>query len=72
MDEIQFPYRSPTHLLFLHIVEESGAWDNQDLEVEYDFFVGSEDAHEKLPTESWSSSTETISLRTRSVTRGDE
>lgn len=48
MDEIQFPYRSPTHLLFLHIVEKSGAWAKQDLEVEYDFFVGSDSAHEKL------------------------
>lgn len=48
MDEIKFPYRSPTHLPFLHVVSESGAWANQNLDVEYDFFVGSEDAHEKI------------------------
>jgi len=45
MDKIHFPYRSSSHLPFLHVVAESGSWEKYDLDVDYDTFISSEDAH---------------------------
>ncbi|MBI4523320.1 MAG: ABC transporter substrate-binding protein [Deltaproteobacteria bacterium] len=45
MDKIHFPYRSESHLPFLHVVAESGSWEKHGLDVEYDYFISSEDAH---------------------------
>ena len=48
MDKIHFPYRSESHLPFLHVVGESGSWQKHGLEVEYDYFISSEDAHNNV------------------------
>lgn len=48
MDKVHFPYRSDSHLPFLHVVAESGAWEKQGLQVEYDYFISSEDAHKNV------------------------
>jgi ABC-type nitrate/sulfonate/bicarbonate transport system substrate-binding protein len=48
MDKIQFPYRSESHLPFLHVVGQSGSWEKHGLEVEYDKFISSEDAHKNV------------------------
>lgn len=48
MDKIHFPYRSSSHLLLLHVVAESGAWEKQGLDVEYDKKISSRDAHDKV------------------------
>lgn len=48
MDTIQFPYRSGSHLPLLHTIDESGAWTDRDLNVEYDYFIGMDESHEKL------------------------
>lgn len=48
MDKIQFPYRSDSHLAFLHVVGESGSWEKHGLQVEYDYFISSEDAHKNV------------------------
>ena len=45
MDKIKFPYRSDGHLVFLHVVQESGSWEKHGLDVEYDFFISADDAH---------------------------
>jgi ABC-type nitrate/sulfonate/bicarbonate transport system substrate-binding protein len=45
MDKVHFPYRSDSHLAFLHVIAESGAWAKHGLQVEYDYFISSEDAH---------------------------
>jgi len=45
VDKIAFPYRSSTHLLFLHVVAESGSWEKYGLDVEYDKRISSHDAH---------------------------
>ena len=45
MDKVHFPYRSDSHLTFLHVVGESGSWAKHGLEVEYDYFISSEDSH---------------------------
>jgi ABC-type nitrate/sulfonate/bicarbonate transport system substrate-binding protein len=45
MDKINFPYRSSSHLAFLHVVAESGSWRKYDLDVVYDAYISSEDAH---------------------------
>jgi ABC-type nitrate/sulfonate/bicarbonate transport system substrate-binding protein len=36
MDKVNFPYRSDSHLPFLHVVHESGSWAKHGLEVNYD------------------------------------
>src|SRR3954452_9097761 len=36
MDKIAFPYRSSSHLVLLHVVAESGAWEKHGLQVDYD------------------------------------
>jgi ABC-type nitrate/sulfonate/bicarbonate transport system substrate-binding protein len=48
MDKIQFPYRSDSHLAFLHVVGESGSWEKHGLQVEYDNYISSEDAHKNV------------------------
>ncbi|HEX4990572.1 MAG TPA: ABC transporter substrate-binding protein, partial [Candidatus Binatia bacterium] len=48
MDKVHFPYRSESHLPFLHVVGESGSWDKHGLQVEYDYFISSEDAHNNV------------------------
>jgi ABC-type nitrate/sulfonate/bicarbonate transport system substrate-binding protein len=45
MQKVNFPYRSSTHLPFLHVVAESGAWEKHGLEVNYNFGISSGDAH---------------------------
>ena len=45
MDRIKFPYRSHEHLVFMHVVHESGCWEKHGLGVDYDFFISAEDAH---------------------------
>jgi len=47
MDKVQFPYRSESHLPFLHVIGQSGSWEKHGLQVEYDKFISSEDAHNK-------------------------
>ena len=46
MDKIKFPYRSDGHLAFLHVVHESGSWEKQGLQVDYDFFISAQDSHQ--------------------------
>jgi ABC-type nitrate/sulfonate/bicarbonate transport system substrate-binding protein len=48
MDKVHFPYRSESHLPFLHVVGESGSWEKHGLQVEYDYFISSEDAHNNV------------------------
>ena len=48
MDKVRFPYRAAGHLALLHIVAESGSWKKQGLSVEYDSYVGPQEAHEVL------------------------
>ena len=48
MDKIHFPYRSESHLPFLHVVGESGSWEKHGLEVEYDYHISSRDAHKNV------------------------
>jgi ABC-type nitrate/sulfonate/bicarbonate transport system substrate-binding protein len=48
MQKVHFPYRSPTHLSFLHVVGESGAWEKHGLEVDYDFRISAHDAHRSV------------------------
>jgi len=49
MDRISFPYRSGSHLALLHVVSESGAWEKHGLDVDYDKYIGSDDAQRSLP-----------------------
>jgi ABC-type nitrate/sulfonate/bicarbonate transport system substrate-binding protein len=48
MDKVQFPYRSDSHLPFLHVVGESGSWEKHGLQVEYNKFISSEDSHKNV------------------------
>jgi ABC-type nitrate/sulfonate/bicarbonate transport system substrate-binding protein len=48
MDKVQFPYRSDSHLPFLHVVAESGSWEKHGLQVDYNKFISSEDAHKNV------------------------
>ena len=48
MDKIHFPYRSASHLALLHVIAESGSWEKHGLQVEYDYRIGSEDAHKNV------------------------
>jgi len=45
VEKIQFPYRSTSHLLLLHVVSDSGSWAKYGLEVEYDKKISSGAAH---------------------------
>lgn len=49
MDRINFPYRASSHLALMHVIEESGAWDKQNLDVDYQKVISREDAHELVP-----------------------
>ena len=49
MDRIAFPYRSSSHLVLLHVVAESGAWEKYGLDVDYDRHISSGDAHRAVP-----------------------
>jgi hypothetical protein len=49
MDRIAFPYRSSSHLVLLHVVAESGAWEKHGLEVDYDQQISSSEAHRAVP-----------------------
>jgi ABC-type nitrate/sulfonate/bicarbonate transport system substrate-binding protein len=48
MERVQFPYRSDSHLPFLHVVAESGSWEKHGLQVDYNKFISSEDAHKNV------------------------
>ncbi len=50
MDHIHFPYRSSSHLALMHVISESGAWERQGLDVEFDKIISRGDAHELVPT----------------------
>lgn len=50
MDHINFPYRSSSHLLLHHVIAKSGAWAKHGLEVNYDYFIGAEEAHADVPS----------------------
>jgi ABC-type nitrate/sulfonate/bicarbonate transport system substrate-binding protein len=44
MDKVEFPYRSSSHLILMHVVAESGAWEKYGLDVNYNYKIGSLDA----------------------------
>jgi len=48
MDKVNFPYRSDSHLPFLHVVHDSGSWAKHGLDVNYDYEITSEDAHKNV------------------------
>jgi len=48
MQKVHFPYRSSSHLSFLHVVAESGAWEKHGLEVEYNFPISAKEAHKAV------------------------
>jgi ABC-type nitrate/sulfonate/bicarbonate transport system substrate-binding protein len=50
MDKVAFPYRSSSHLVLLHVVAESGAWEKHGLDVDYDRHISSGEAHRAVPT----------------------
>jgi ABC-type nitrate/sulfonate/bicarbonate transport system substrate-binding protein len=45
MDKIKFPYRSADHLALLHVIQESGAWEKYGLQVDYNVYIGPDEAH---------------------------
>src|SRR5581483_8404390 len=45
MDKVSFPYRASTHLSFLHVVGESGAWARHGLDVDYNWQISKQEAH---------------------------
>ena len=49
-DHINFPYRSSSHLALMHVVHECGAWERQNLTVDYDKEIGRSDAHKLIPS----------------------
>ncbi len=50
MDRIQFPYRASSHLALMHVIAETGAWERQGLEVEYERQISRDEAHKLVPT----------------------
>jgi ABC-type nitrate/sulfonate/bicarbonate transport system substrate-binding protein len=50
LDRIKFPFRSSSHLALMHVVNDCGAWDRQNLSVDYDKPISRGDAHELVPT----------------------
>jgi ABC-type nitrate/sulfonate/bicarbonate transport system substrate-binding protein len=50
MDHVNFPYRASAHLALLHVVDESGGWQRQNIDVNYNFKISSKDAHRDVPT----------------------
>ncbi|HZS64517.1 MAG TPA: ABC transporter substrate-binding protein [Xanthobacteraceae bacterium] len=49
MDHIQFPYRSTNHLVLMHVINESGAWERNGLKVDFDKIISRSDAHDLVP-----------------------
>ena len=49
MDKISFPYRAHSHLVLMHVIKECGAWERQNLDVDYERVISREDAHELVP-----------------------
>jgi ABC-type nitrate/sulfonate/bicarbonate transport system substrate-binding protein len=49
MDHIHFPYRSSSHLALMHVINETGAWERNGLQVEYDKIISRGDAHDLVP-----------------------
>jgi ABC-type nitrate/sulfonate/bicarbonate transport system substrate-binding protein len=49
LDHINFPYRASSHLALLHVINECGAWERQNLDVNYTFKISSKDAHRQVP-----------------------
>ena len=49
MDHIQFPYRSSNHLVLMHVINESGAWERNGLKVDFDKIISRSDAHDLVP-----------------------
>jgi ABC-type nitrate/sulfonate/bicarbonate transport system substrate-binding protein len=49
VDHVAFPYRSSSHLSLLHVIAESGAWEKYGLDVEYDRYISSSEAHRAVP-----------------------
>ncbi len=49
MDHVQFPYRSTNHLVLMHVINESGAWERNNLKVDFDKIISRSDAHELVP-----------------------
>ncbi|MFB3053704.1 MAG: ABC transporter substrate-binding protein, partial [Alphaproteobacteria bacterium] len=47
---VQFPYRSSSHLLLMHVVNECGAWERHGLDVDYDKGINRDEAHVLVPT----------------------
>jgi ABC-type nitrate/sulfonate/bicarbonate transport system substrate-binding protein len=50
MDQVNFPYRSSSHLALMHVISESGAWERQGLRVDYDKPINRDDAHKLVIT----------------------
>ena len=50
LEKVAFPYRAASHLILLHVISESGAWEKNGLDVNYNFQISSSDAHAKVPT----------------------
>lgn len=50
MDHIQFPYRSSSHLALMHVIDSSGAWERNNLKVDYDKIISRGDAHDLVPS----------------------
>ncbi|HET7681809.1 MAG TPA: ABC transporter substrate-binding protein [Xanthobacteraceae bacterium] len=49
MDHIHFPYRSSSHLALMHVINETGAWERNGLQVEFDKIISRGDAHDLVP-----------------------
>ncbi len=50
MDHVNFPYRSTSHLALMHVINETGAWERNDLKVDFDKIISRGDAHDLVPT----------------------
>ena len=50
MDHINFPFRAHEHLALMHVIAECGAWDRQNLSVDYNKPISRGDAHKLVPT----------------------
>ncbi len=48
MDKISFPYRASSHLVLLHVIHESGAWAKYGLDVNYDYQIMKNEAHDAV------------------------
>lgn len=48
MDHIKFPYRSSGHLALMHVVNDTGAWERNGLEVEFATAINKHEAHEMV------------------------